>query len=329
MTRGVSGPRASTLAAFLGVAIIGGLNTIAVKVIVGELEPLWSAASRFLVGGLLLAVLVLGTRRGFPRGRSLVGAVAYGATAFTGSYAMLYSAIQYTNAGTVAVFLAIIPLETFALAIIQRQERFHARGVLGALIALVGVAIVMSDQLALDVPVEALVLIFAGTLFIAESGVMLKWIPRADPYASNAVAMLTGGALLLAISGLAREAWVLPATSQVWLLTGYVVVVGSIGLFGLYLFAIRRWTASAMSYSTLLMPLVAVPVAALLLAERVSVPFLIGAAIALLGTYVGAFSTLRPARSTATAVPECLAIDDCPPLPGAAPPAGPAKAGAR
>jgi hypothetical protein len=60
------------------------------------------------------------------------------------------------------------------------------------------------------------------------------------------------------------------------------------------------------------MPLVTLPVAAVLLEEPVTVPFLVGAAIALLGIYIGAFMTIRPGRSTVTAAAECLPIDDCP-----------------
>lgn len=86
---------------------------------------------------------------------------------------------------------------------------------------------------------------------------------------------------------------------------------GSVVLFGLYLFVLRRWTASAVSYVTLLMPLVAVPFAAALISEEVSPPFLVGAAIALVGVYVGAFARIRPHRSSATSLPECLPIDAC------------------
>ena len=57
-----------------------------------------------------------------------------------------------------------------------------------------------------------------------------------------------------------------PAT---WLAMAYLVVFGSIALFGLYLFALRRWTASAVSYTTLLMPLVTLPVAAVLISEPI------------------------------------------------------------
>ena len=53
MTSPTTRPGASTVAAFLAVAGLGGLNAIAVKRTVVELAPLWSAGLRFLLAGLL------------------------------------------------------------------------------------------------------------------------------------------------------------------------------------------------------------------------------------------------------------------------------------
>jgi drug/metabolite transporter (DMT)-like permease len=306
-------PDVATLGAFSGVVVFGGLNTIVVRALVADIDPSWGAAARFLVAGVLLLAFVLATRRPMPAGRSLLGAAAYGSIAFAGSYALLYAALQHVHAGTVAVFLALVPLETFGLAIVQGQERFRLRGLVGALIAVAGVAVVMWDQLEANVALGDLLLVLGGTLFIAEGGVVLKGIPKADPYGTNGVAMLSGASILLVLSAIGGEAWTLPTTSTQWLLFAYLVILGSIGLFGLYLLALRRWTASAVSYTTLFMPLVAVPLAAILTGESVSVAFLAGAAIAVAGTYVGAFASGRTRASTATSAPECLPIDDCAP----------------
>jgi hypothetical protein len=46
-------------------------------------------------------------------------------------------------------------------------------------------------------------------------------------------------------------------------------------------------------------------------AEQVTLSFLAGGAIALLGVCVGAFLRIRPRRSSATSAPECLPIDAC------------------
>ena len=306
-------PDRATVFAFIAVVVLGGLNAIAVKQSVAELAPFWSASVRFLAAGLLLVALVLAARRRFPTGRSLAGALAYGVIAFGGSFGFMYQALREVPAGTAILFLALVPLMTFGLAILHGQERFRTQGLLGAVIALAGVAVVVTDQLNAAIPIGAMLMLVFGALFVAEGAVILKWIPRSDPFATNAVAMLGGGLVLLAQSWLAGEAWTVPEGMATWLSAAYLVLLGSIAMFALYLFALQRWTASAVSYVTLLMPLVTLPVAALLISEQPSALFLGGGAIALIGVYLGAFLRVRPGRSSATSLAECLPIDACGP----------------
>jgi drug/metabolite transporter (DMT)-like permease len=309
---GTPRPDRLTLGAFAAVAIIGGGNAIAVKQSVGDLAPFWSAGTRFLAAGLLLVGFVVLTRRAVPAGRSLVGALAYGGVGFAGAFGFMYPALREVPAGTATVFLALVPLLTFGLAVAERQERFRLQGLIGALIAVAGVAIVFADQLSADVPIVSLVFAIVATLFIAQSAILLKWIPRSDPFGTNAVAMLTAGAMLAVLSLIGGETQALPAATGTWIAMVYLVLAGSVVMFGLYLFAIRRWTASAVSYVTLIMPLVAVPLAAMLLGETITLAFVAGALVVLAGVYVGAFLTIRPRRSSATALPECLPISECP-----------------
>jgi drug/metabolite transporter (DMT)-like permease len=298
--------------------VLGGLNAIAVKAQVRELDPFWSAGSRFVTAGLLLVAIVLVSRRAFPRGASLRGAAIYGALAFSAPFGLIYPALREVPAATTMVFIALVPLETFILAVVLKQEAFKFQGLLGAIISAGGVLLVVSDQLGAAIPLAPMLLILLGTAFIASSGILLKSIPRADPYATNAIAMLVGGGLLLVLSLAATEAWAIPSLPETWAASAYLVVLGSIALFGLYLFALRRWTASGVSYTTLLMPLVTLPVAAILFNEPITMPFLVGAAVAIVGIYIGAFMPVRPHRSTVTAAPECLPIEDCPEMPALA-----------
>lgn len=304
-------PDRTTVLAFAGVVVFGGLNSIAVKESVQELAPFWSAGLRFVAASLLLVGLVIVTRRPFPRGASLVGGLVYGLVSFTGSFGFAYPALREVPAATAVLFLALVPLLTFGLAVLHRQEPFKVQGLLGALIALAGVAVVVADQLSRDVPLGSMLMMLAATVFVAEGAVVLKWVPRSDPFATNAVAMGGGGLALLALSLLGREAWAVPVRVGTWLAMGYLVVLGSVVMFGLFLFAVRRWTASAVSYVTLLMPLVTIPVAALLFSEQLSASFAAGGLLALLGVYVGAFLHIRPRRSSAISLAECLPIDAC------------------
>jgi drug/metabolite transporter (DMT)-like permease len=304
-------PDRATLLAFLGVILFGGANAIGVRQTVHELAPFWGAAIRFVAAGLIMVAIVVATRRTFPSGRSLSGAVIYGAVGFAASYGFMYMGLRETPAGTAMVLVALTPLLTFGLAIAQRQESFRAPGLLGGLIALVGVAIVFADQVSANVPVASLVLILLGILCIAETGVIVKWIPRSDPFATNAVAMLTGAGILLVLSLAAGESRVLPTQTATWAAVGYLVIFGSVVMFALFLFTLERWTASAVSYMTLLLPLVTVPLAAVLTGERISPSFVAGGVVILVGVYAGAFLKIRPGRSSASGLPECLPVDAC------------------
>lgn len=301
----------ATLSAFLTIALLGGLNTVAVHQVVLELTPIWGASSRFLIAGLLMAAVVVVGRRPIPRGRSLWGALAYGLVGFAAFYALAYTALVDVPAGTAGVLLALSPLATFALAIVQRQERFRVEGLVGAVVAIAGVAVVFIDRAGAAVPLGPLLMFIGAVVCLAEANVIAKWLPQSDPFATNAIAMLASGAVLFALALGLGERPSLPAQPATWLAFVYVIVLGSVALFALYLFAIERWPASRVSYATLLMPVVAVAASGLLTGEQFSPSFALGGLLILAGVYIGAFLAHRPRRSTATAMPECLPVDDC------------------
>jgi drug/metabolite transporter (DMT)-like permease len=309
-----SRPDRATILAFAGVVLCGGLNTIAVKQTVAELAPEWGAAFRFVAAGLIFAGLTVARRRAFPRGRALAGAMVYGAIGFGAAFGLVYPALREVQAGTAAVVIALSPLATYGLAVAQRQETFRPIALIGALVALAGVGLVFIEQLSGTAPLMALLMVALGMACLSEAGIIVKRIPRSDPFATNAVAMLTAGVLLLVLSLALGEREAIPTRVGTWIALGYITVFGSVVMFGLYLYGLARWSASAMSYSTLLLPFVSVTVATLLTGEAFSIAFVIGGLVMLGGVYLGAFGSGRRRPSTATSMPECLPIDDCAPV---------------
>jgi drug/metabolite transporter (DMT)-like permease len=291
--------------------LFGGLNAIAVKQTVAELDPEWGAALRFVAAGLIFSVLTVSRRRSFPRGRAFGGAVLYGLLGFAAAFGLIYPGLRQVQAGTASVVIALSPLVTYGLAVAQRQEHFRVQALLGALVALAGTAIVFLDQLGAAVPIGSLALVAIGMVCLSEAGIVVKWMPRADPFGTNAVAMLAAGAALLAASLVLGEAQALPTRIETWLAVGYITVFGSVVMFGLYLFGLARWTASGMSYTTLLLPFVSVTAATILTGEQFSIAFAVGGVVMVAGVYLGAFGHWRRKPSTATSMPECLPIADC------------------
>jgi len=190
------------LVAFVVFVLFAGSNAAAVKTVLGELAPLWSAALRFLIAGALLLALMLAQHRPVPRGDHLRGTLIYGVIAFAIVYFFLYLAIGDTGSGTTMTVLSVVPLLTVLLSAVHGIERPRLLGVVGALVAAAGIVIVAADQLTLNVPLTAIGLLLAGAFFQAEQVVVVKRLPPGDPVAANAIGMLLGGTLLI-VAGLA------------------------------------------------------------------------------------------------------------------------------
>ena len=85
-----------------------------------------------------------------------------------------------------------------------------------------------------------------------------------------------------------------PQRAATWVALGYLVVVGSVVVFVLFLFVLRHWAASRTAYVYVLVPFVTVALSAWLDDEPVGAGLVLGGLLVLTGVYIGA---LRPART--------------------------------
>jgi drug/metabolite transporter (DMT)-like permease len=297
-----------TFAAFGAAVVIGGLNFVAVRFSNAEIPPFSGAAIRFAAASLIFFGAAALLRVPMPRGRALVGVLLYGVLGFAAGYALAYSALVEVPAGTASVIMALVPLLTIVLAAVHGLERLRPRAVGGALLAVLGVGVVFGERLSADVPLPSLLVMGLAAVTAAETSVVVKRFPRSQPLAANAIGMGVGALLLTAIAAVTAETLRQPQLSATWISLGYLVLVGSIGLFLLFLFVLGRWAASSTSYMFVLAPLVAIPVGAALASEPVSAAFIVGGALVLAGVYLGAQQPAMPGAERPAPLPEC-----CPP----------------
>ena len=289
--RSVGAPDRPTVVAFVLLVFAAGGNAVAIRKISCadcELDPLWSATIRFLLAGVVFALIAVAVRTGMPRGRALAGAVLYGVLQFGGGFALVYWGFSRTPAGLGQVLLACVPLLTFGLALAERQERFRWEGIVGAALAIGGVAVVFGTGLDEGIPRSSMAAVLLGGLCWAQAMIVVKGFPPVHPAAMNAIAMVVGAMLLLVGSAIAGESHVVTLHASTWLTQAYLVVVGSIGAFWLYVVVTRRWTASAVSYHLVLLPLVTVTLSVWLEDERITWWFGVGALLVIAGVYFGA-----------------------------------------
>jgi drug/metabolite transporter (DMT)-like permease len=283
-------PDRVVVAAFAVFVVIIGSAPVAIRLGSFELPPLWAAGLRFGIAGIILVGLAVAGRVPFPRGANLVGAVLFGLLLYGVTIPLAYIGLTQAPAAMASISDAFLPLEALLIAAAIGLEQLKLRGLAGALVAVVGVAVIVSNQLSADVPPLAIAALGGSTLATALLLVVLKRIPPGHPTSANAVAMGVGTPILLLLSALAHEPWGLPSRAESWAAFAFLVLGATVVGYQLGLFVVARWTASASSYAFLLAPLVAVVVAAIVLAEPIRAATIVGGALIVGGTWLGAFT---------------------------------------
>jgi drug/metabolite transporter (DMT)-like permease len=279
-------PDRLALGAFTGAVAIGGTNFVAIRFSNRELDPLWGAGLRFALAAAVFGLLFAALRLSLPRGRTLVLVATYGVLTFGGAYGCLYWALQEVPAGIAAVVLAVGPLLTLLLAVTQGMERLTSRALLGALVAIAGSVVIFFEPDAIAFGWESFALLVVAAICAAQSVIVSKRVGQ-HPVAINFVGMSVGSAVLLVVAVVAGESLVLPSEDETRLAVAYLVAA-TVGLFLLVLFVVQRWTASATSYTFVLMPVVALALGSMLADEAIALTTVVGGAIVGAGVYVGA-----------------------------------------
>lgn len=279
------------LASFVLMSVLAGGNAVAIRFSNRELDPLWGASVRFALAAALLLTAMAALRLAIPRGPALLGAVVYGALTFGAAFALAYYALVEIHAGFGQTLLALVPLATLLLAVAQRQERLSAAALGGALIALVGVAVMSQAPLRDSLPLLSLLAALGAALCFAEGAILVRWFPPVHPVTINAIGMATGAVLLAVGSVLIGETISLPERAETWAAIGYLVAVGSVVVFVLYVVVLRYWVASRAAYEFVLIPVVTLALSAWLDDEPVGLGLVLGGLLVLAGVYVGALRT--------------------------------------
>lgn len=296
-------PDRRVLAAFLLFVVIGGGASLAIRVTYRELPPFWSATIRFALAAAILWAMVAIKKLPLPKGRALAGAVLFGTLTVGLAFVLIGWGLVKTPASTYQTLMALVPLLTVFLSAVHGLESITRRGIIGALLAVAGIAVTVGlGRGAVSLELPRILAILAAAVCIAEGGVLVKRFPRNPPIMTNAIGMTMGMIILAAASLLSGERWFVPTQASTWAALLYLIVLVTVAGFVLYLFVLEHWTASGASYGFVLFPLVTILLAALFFDEVITINFLVGAALVLAGVLVGA---LLPAPKKTEVIEEC------------------------
>ena len=292
-------PQPKVLAAYVLAILFAGATGVGIRFSVAELPPFWGAILRFAPAALIFWLIALLRRTRLPGRDAMSHLLVYGLLQFGVNFALGYWAMQTVEAGLAQILTALTPLFTFFLAYFQGLESFRWRGLVGGLIATAGIAWAFFERPAGGASLLPMLALIASAACIAEGIVLLKRVHGVDPIMINAVAITVGVLSLVALSLAVGEAWRLPTLARTWISLAYLIVFSSVVVFYLFVYVIQHWTASAASYSLVIVPFVTVTLGALLADERLSAGTLAGGAVVLLGVWIGALSQPSPRAAPA------------------------------
>lgn len=279
--------------AFAACAAIWGSTFLVISIGNDALAPVWAATLRLALAAILLAAWTRARGRALPRGPALRAALWFGVLQFGVNLPLLYWGERLVPSGLSAVVYATIPLSSALLTRAFGLERLTPAKITGALVALGGVAVLFSSTLQAHATPLGLGAILVGATAASLGTVLLKRGPRQDPFGANAVGCAIGAVISGALSVALGEDHALPDTVAAAWPVLYLTIGGSLGAYVLMSWLVNHWPVTRTAYVTVIVPVIALALGAVVRNERLTAASLGGAALVLAGLLVG----MRPERA--------------------------------
>lgn len=290
----------------LGVVyVLWGSTYLANRLIIATVPPLLSGGLRFLVGGALLALVVLAVagRAAFRMTRSQLGT-----TALTGvllpawGNGLVTLGQQQVASGLAALLIASVPLWIVALRA-ATGDRPRRSTFLGVGVGVAGLALLLlagpsggSGGVLGSASWGPWLVLLAGLGWATGTFATTRLPVPPNPFALAAVQMLVGGAVLLSVSlAIGDRLDVARVATVAWWAWAYMAVVVSLGAFSAYAYALATLPVSTVATYAYVNPVIAVLLGALVVGERFSALQLAGGAVVLVAVVLVIVAE-RPAR---------------------------------
>jgi drug/metabolite transporter (DMT)-like permease len=296
----------------LGVVyVLWGTTYLANRFIVESVPPLLVGAYRFLVGGSLLALVVLAVagRAAFRMSAAQLGTAALSGLLLPAwGNGLVVVAQQEVASGLAALLIAAVPLWIVILRTLG-GDRPRPTTLAGVGIGVAGLAV-----LTLAGPGSGgahgsawwgpWLVLLASMGWAAGTYATTRLPTPPNPFALAAVQMVIGGLVLLVVGTVAGERMDWAAVAPVaWWAWGYIAVVVTLGAFSAYAFALGTLPVSTVSTYAYVNPVIAIALGVAVAGERFTGVQLVGGAVVLLAVVVVVASERKRRTPVAASAP--------------------------
>ena len=273
-----------------------GTASVCTRYLVSFLDPVEIAFLRYLFGGLALLPLFYFYRVNVLNRVMVLKIISLGVLFFA-VFPFLFSwAFVYTNAARGALVLATMPIWTMIILKIMGYEKASGLSVIATCLALVGLAVALSDKLFEDSAEitlfkgELIMLVTAlvGAIYSIFSRKVLRYIPASN---FTPIAMLAGCSFLLPFAyhnGITVDYKAL-SSFQMGIMAYLGVFAGGLAFF-LFNWSLNRTTATFATLFVTVNPVTAIFLGNLFLDETIKQNFIIGVLIVFAGLGLAVYS---------------------------------------
>ena len=273
---------------FLFVVFVWSLGWSVMKVSLGYVGPLNFALHRFALSALALSPLLVYLRSRIPKDKgSFLKLLLLGSVNALGIISM-YWGLTYETSGVGAILNYTQPLFVFCLCVVFLRSEANLERFMGAFIGFSGVIVLTIGRSSLTQVGAGIgeILLLFGAFFWAVTVVYYKKSLSNLDAALTTVVQQTLGATIVAPLAISVEGFSFPSTQPYLIMILYLSVLGSGMSVWLWLYLIREEDVTVLSLSSFLIPMVAVFLGWLLLAEDIQPISLLGMGMILTGLYL-------------------------------------------
>jgi drug/metabolite transporter (DMT)-like permease len=284
---------AADLALFATVALVWGSSFLPLRLQLGVVAPEVSGVWRFAIASAVMFgwLLLAGHRLRFApadHGRFIV----LGALLFSFNFASAYYSGFYLTSGLIAVVFSLASVINPLMAATIAKKLPEPRILFGAVLGVAGVALVFGPEIlvveassgtaiGLGLGLAATILFCTGNMFSA--AYQRDGLPV---LAANAWGMLYGALWFAAIALVRGEAFTVEWNARYLLSIAWLAIPSTVIGFAAYVTLLGRVGAGRASYSTVLIPIVALAMSTLFEGYQWTLPAAVGVLFVLIGNVV-------------------------------------------
>jgi drug/metabolite transporter (DMT)-like permease len=275
------------------VCVVWGTTYLAIRIALETIPPALLGGIRFLVAGLVLAVVLRLRGEPVPPRQHWPALALMGALMLVMGNGFVVWAEQWVPSGVAAVIVSTSPFWMAGIeAVLPDGERFSLRTLTGMTVGFCGIVLLVWPDL------------FAGgtwgrqfafgilAIQLAEIGWSLgssyskRHARHGNAFAASAMQMVFGGALMLVLGTLRGEWSMLSFTPRTVAAELYLIVFGSFAGFAAYIYALKHLPVSTVSLYAYVNPVIAVLLGAVVLDEPLSPRIALASGLVLIGIAV-------------------------------------------